>query len=317
MEYRKLISFGKSSFVISIPKSWIVQNNLKKGDLLYLEESGPNLVVAKKDQTDSSPKESKIIDIDNKSPYWVGREVCSAYILNNHEIVLRGKEIKNKVKDFQSVIQGLIALEIMEQTSDTMVAKDFLNMDQVSLMELVKKMDVVTRTMFKESSLMFKEKNSENINNRDKDVNRLYFLLYRATIYNLQNPSKAMKNYKLTTLDLLQQLFMGFYVEIIADEVRRTVRAANLIKKSKNVEKEIVDYLEKMEDFYLETMKSFYKKDIEHALELSEKKKKYDLELEELQKSIMEVENLNKVVDHLGRLSTAIHNLGRIIYTIG
>jgi phosphate uptake regulator len=318
MDYRKLISFGKSSYIISLPKAWVTQNKLKKGDLIYIEENGSNLVLSKKDSNEIEKKESKVINIDGKSPFWVGREVCSAYILNNHEIVLKGNEIRNKVKDFQSVVQGLIALEVMEQTSETMVAKDFLNMDQVSLIELVKKMDVVTRTMFKESASMFKEDNCENINNRDKDINRLYFLLYRAAVYNLQNPTKAIKNFKLNALDLLQLLFMGFYIEIIADEVRRTVKAVNLVKNSKGIETDVINYLAEMEEFYLESIKAFYKKDVEAALRLSERrKKKYDLELEKLNQKVTKTENYNKVVNHLGRLVTAIHNLGRVIYTIG
>ena len=38
MEFRKLISFGKTSFVMSLPKGWVVKNKLKKGDLIALEE---------------------------------------------------------------------------------------------------------------------------------------------------------------------------------------------------------------------------------------------------------------------------------------
>ena len=58
MEYRKLISFGKSSFVVSLPKSWIKQNKLKKGDLIHFEDEGNNLVIKKKEE-ESKDKPSK------------------------------------------------------------------------------------------------------------------------------------------------------------------------------------------------------------------------------------------------------------------
>ena len=45
MEYRKLISFGKNSYVVSLPKNWVRQNKLKKGDLVYIEENVSNLVL--------------------------------------------------------------------------------------------------------------------------------------------------------------------------------------------------------------------------------------------------------------------------------
>ena len=46
MEFRKLIAFGKTSFVMSIPKAWVVKNNLKKGDLLSLEEDKDHLIIS-------------------------------------------------------------------------------------------------------------------------------------------------------------------------------------------------------------------------------------------------------------------------------
>ena len=316
MEYRKLISFGKSSYVVSIPKPWVIQNKLKKGDHIYIEESGSNLILSKKESSEKKENKRKIIDVDKKSPHWIWREVCSGYILNNHEIVLQGSEIKNKVKELQNVVQNLIALEIMEQTSDTIVAKDFLDMDNVSLLELIQKMDVVTRTMINESCQVFEECNYDSINDRDKDVNRLYFLLYRAALFNMENPTKAMKNFKLTPMDMLRSLFMGFYIEVIADEVRRAIRYARMIEGSPEIKKQIKSFLEKMRDYYVGTMKSFYKKDIEAAFKLSDLKMDFEKDLDKLENEVQKIEHLNKVVNRLQRLVTNIHNLGRIVYTL-
>ncbi len=45
MEFRKIIAFGKTSFVMSLPKSWVVKNNLKKGNLIGIEENKGTLVL--------------------------------------------------------------------------------------------------------------------------------------------------------------------------------------------------------------------------------------------------------------------------------
>ena len=316
MEYRKLIAFGQSSFVISLPKAWINQNKVKKGDLIYLEENGANLLLSKTEQKEGKETKSIIINIDGKTKDWVGREVCSAYILNNHEIILKGKEVKTKIKEFQSVIQNLIALEIMEQTTDSLVAKDFLNMDNVSLYELIKKMDVVTRTMIKEGMQVFSDCNYESINDRDKDVNRLYFLVYRTVLYNLENQSKALKNYGLTPLDLLKIRDVCYYIEIIADEIRRAVRFARMMKIPAEKEREITTFIEKVDEYYLETMKAFYKKDVNLALQLSELKIKYDTTLDDFEKDVQKYPYMNRVNNQLRRMLTNIHNLGRVIYTL-
>ena len=45
IDVRKLISFGKGSYIISMPKSWIEKNNLKKGDLISVSDDGFELVL--------------------------------------------------------------------------------------------------------------------------------------------------------------------------------------------------------------------------------------------------------------------------------
>ena len=62
MEFRKLISFGKTSFIISVPKSWVLKNDLEKGSLVSLEEKDNNIIISSK--TDQKEKEQEEISID-------------------------------------------------------------------------------------------------------------------------------------------------------------------------------------------------------------------------------------------------------------
>lgn len=316
MEFRRLISFGKSSFVISLPKAWISQNKLKKGDLIYLEESGPKLVISKKENEGGEAEKEKTIYIDGKDTVAISREICAAYIQNNHKIIFRGKEVKTRIKELQGVVQSLIALEIMEQTEDSVIARDFLNMDTVSVAELIRKMDIVTRTMMKEACNIFIEDNYESLNQRDRDVNRLYFLFYRTILYSLENPLKALKNFKLSGLDILKTQYIGFYIEAIADEARRTARYARLLKLNPQKQKQIQKIMAILNEHYVETMKAAYNKDLERAFVLSGKKNALDKDIDALEEDIPKIPDLNKVIIRLQRMNSLIHNLGRIVYTI-
>ena len=162
-EYRKLISFGKNSFVISLPKGWITQNKMVKGDLIHIEDDGHNLILSKQDLDKKNTEKRKLILIDGKALGCIEREVNSSYVLNYRTIVLKGEEVRNNIKRLQSLFHNLIALEVMEQTPNTLVAKDFLNMDKVSVEEIVRKMDIVTRTMFNECLSGFTEENYNNV----------------------------------------------------------------------------------------------------------------------------------------------------------
>ena len=52
IEFRKIIGFGNGGHVISLPKNWINQNKLKKGDLLEMAQGSGQLTfsIEKKEQ---------------------------------------------------------------------------------------------------------------------------------------------------------------------------------------------------------------------------------------------------------------------------
>jgi len=82
-EPRKIIKFGNSSHVISLPSSWVKENNLSKGDIVFIEKNGNNelIILPSKDDMSYSEKERKIIiSVDGKDPETLRREITSAYI---------------------------------------------------------------------------------------------------------------------------------------------------------------------------------------------------------------------------------------------
>lgn len=313
-ELRKLISFGKNSFVISLPKGWITQNKLIKGDLVHIEDNGQKLILSREGSDSPVVEKRKVILIDNKPLEAIEREINSGYILNCRTIVLKGEQIRSNIRNLQSLFHDLIALEVMEQTTNTLVAKDFLNMDKVSVEEIIHKMDMVTRTMFNEGCKEFTEENYNNVNERDRDVNRLYYLLYRAGLFNLDNPIKGIKNFNLTAIDFVNFLFAGNFLEGIADEIRRTARYCYRIKLDKEQSTKMELYLDRLKDYYLATMKIYYNKDTPRALELAPKKGELNLELDALEKDLDDVANLGKASARMRRMISHIHNMGRLVY---
>ncbi len=314
MEYRKLISFGKNSFVVSLPKNWVRQNKLVKGDLIYMEESGPALIVSGKENKETNQEKEITINIDGKDDSRIQREIKAAYVLNYRSITIKGADVKKKIKLIQSTFQSLIALEVLEQTADTIVAKDFLNMQKVSVKELIHKMDVVTRAMLREACESFTEETYVNLNERDADVNRLYFLLHRAVLYNLENTMAALKNFQLTPPDLLNYKLLGFYMEGTADEVRRIARYTWQIKLNTKEEKELHKFLQKVEDYYLAVMKVMYSRDTNKAFELAGWKKTLNNELDEIAIRNKNSENYTLAIYRIRRLLSYIHNIVKTVF---
>ncbi|MBI2151643.1 phosphate uptake regulator PhoU [Candidatus Woesearchaeota archaeon] len=233
MEYRKLISFGKSSYVVSLPKSWVKLSKLKKGDLVYIEENEGNLLLQPRANEEGDKEKEIIINVDGKDLRRIQRETISAYLQNNKTIILAGNEIKEKAKEIQNFIQNLIALEIIEQDSKRIVAKDFLNINDISIEQIIRKMDVIVRSMLKDCKEMFKEDSYENLYLRDNDVNKFRFLIYRIIWFGIENPSQIFKKLNIKQKDLFINWWLAFSIESIADYVKRIARDMKKIKLSK------------------------------------------------------------------------------------
>ncbi len=315
MEYRKLISFGKSSYVVSLPKSWVRQNKLNKGDLIYFEEKDTSLILGAKEQ-DSTEDRSCTIVTDEKPLTQLRRELNAAYIENYREIIFRGKDLKEKSEQILPFVRDLIALEVLELDSSKIVTRDFLNMEKVSVIQLVKKMDIIVRSMLKDCAQSFTEKNAENILLRDQDVNRLSFLLYRVIRYGMRNQTRIFKNYSLTPIDLLNSYWATFHLEAIADESKRISRAMQKSAfLSKPKQQEFIALVRQAESLYLDMIKAYYENNKEKAFELSNRKVPLVTTVNKFYDDVRTAgKDVSYMVDRFRRLVSSVHEMDRLVY---
>lgn len=313
MEYRRLISFGKSSFVISLPKTWIVRNKLKKGSLLYINESESNLIISPK-QEDADEETVAVINVDGKDYPRITREVNAAYILNNRKIKFEGKELEEKSEKILESVRQLIALEVMELDSTKIVTKDFLDMNKTSTIELIRKMDIIIRNMIHDCQKCFETKTSDNIELRDKDVNRLSFLIYRTIRNGFHNQSMMLKQHNMRAIDLLNQYLLTFHLENIADEAKRISRAITKIDLTAAQQKKFLSLLSNIEEVYLQNVKAFYSKSPELGLEYSSQKNTLIEKTNAFYDSCQKNDHTSYLIDRFRRLVGSVHEMGRLSY---
>ncbi|MDO8656905.1 MAG: PhoU domain-containing protein, partial [Nanoarchaeota archaeon] len=251
---------------------------------------------------------------DGKSLLQLRRELNAAYIENYREIIFKGKDLKEKSEEILQFIRDLIALEVLELDSTKIVTRDFLDMEKVSIIQLVKKMDIIVRSMLKDCIESFTEKNAENIELRDHDVNRISFLLYRVIRYGMRNQSKIFKNYNLTTVNLLNFYWMTFHLEVIADEAKRIARSMQKLSISKIKQQEFIALIRQAELFYLDMIKAHYDANKERAFELSNRKIPLVNAVNKFYDGIKDTKDVSYMVDRFRRLVSSIHELDRLTY---
>lgn len=313
MEYRKLISFGKNSFVVSLPKSWVRQNNLKKGALVYVEEKDNNLLLGLGDRQEVQEK-SREISVDGKSIRRLKREIITAYIKDYKTITLFGEELKDKAVEIQDTIQNLMALEVMEQTSRKLVARDFLDMNTISIINLVRKIDVIIRAMMEDCEKMFVEDDYESIFHRDNDINRLTFLIFRVVEFGFNNSSYIYKKQNLNSHKLLTYWWGVFHLETIGDDVKRVARYMRTTPLDQKQRERFLKLLASAKENYLRVLKGFYAEDVELVHAVLDMKEKLISDCELFYQENKKVENVGLLIERLKSMITGIYSLGRVIY---
>ncbi|MEK6974435.1 MAG: hypothetical protein AABW41_04340 [Nanoarchaeota archaeon] len=268
-ESRKIIKFGNSSHVVSLPSSWVKKNKLNKGDKVFLKESLNNeLVIFTNSEQGKEIIKEITIDATNKPFLYIDNALISAYINDYNIIKIIGKNLDKTANDIRKIIHELAGLEVIEQNNDRIIAKDFLNVKDISLDTIIRRSDIILRNML--LSLKDCAKNgsgdcSITVSNSDMDVNRLCFVLNKVSRKAFDNPQFA-KDLNMSAYSIINYYRFMFNLENFGDEIKRVARLFTIAKKSKknNIKSFVVHY-ETIESMYLDTMKAFYSKDSELA----------------------------------------------------
>jgi len=316
MEYRRLIKFGNSSFVISVPKDWLKKNNLEKGDMIYLTENGNNeLVVSSKLEGTEPESLAFTLDVDTYAFPEINRRIVSKYVAGCDTFIITGeKTLREKQNDIRNLLNSLMALEIIEQTKTKMVAKDFLNSSEISFKTIVRRVDTILRSMLEDIKSLATEQDAQDLVKRDYDVNRLTHLSSRTIKKCLTYPPLA-KKLEVSVTDLFYYNELITYLERIGDEVKRISR---LIIASTLSPKQLTSYYQvyaKIYQLYLDTMKSLYSQDENKAYELAKQREPLLNELNTYTEATKNPQVFS-AFERLKAITVFIRNIARLIYEV-
>lgn len=310
MEFRKLIGFGKSSLVISIPKFWALKHNVAKGDLVYLKEDEDNLILSPKEKELEKNPRSIVILADGKSLQLLETKIIAAYLSNYDIIEIKGEDLKEKAPYLKTVLQNLAGIELLDQTATKIVAKDLMDLRELSVETLIRRIDIIIRSMFQDL-LLGEAKYIDSITQRDKDVNRLVFLLKRVIRLAFTDHEIA-KSLGRKNKDLLRDWSMVILLESVGDEVKRISRFWKEADPKDKPFKNLMMINFELNRIYLELMKAYHTDDKKLALDVELGHKKRIEEIDKLMKSLISYPNA-KVTFHIKSLASQLKNMARHI----
>ncbi len=316
-EQRKLIRFGNSSYIIALPKNWIDKNKLKKGDLIFLEETANNELVLSTKSDKAKETKSISLTIDEKDDTSFLREFNSAYINNYNEIIITGKDLNKKQNFISKLVQDKIGLEVSEQDANQAMIRDILDLEAISMDKIIRRLDNIVRSMFDDlregiTAGKLKEWTMNEIYNADKAINKFYFLSLKIVRKCNEDP-RTLQKLKLDPRSIADAQWVVLHFEYIGDELKRMSKLLH----SRGVinQKELMTALNAINEEYISMMSAFYNRDIKTARGIAIKKKNMMDLYEKLffSKSKEVVRGTESMVEKLKSITGYVHNISRVI----
>ncbi|MEM3587705.1 MAG: phosphate uptake regulator PhoU [Candidatus Jordarchaeaceae archaeon] len=240
IEFRKVQITGKSSYIVSLPKNWIKNNKIKRGDTIAIvEEEEGQLRIAKVLETKKKEKPAPKIFLNSLSDSELITTIMGNYIMgvDNLEIV-SSKEDMNPLhrKVAVDAIRNLIGFEIISESPTSIKVKNLLEPSDFHLGEVVNRMALVSSSMFKKAIKAVvdtKPIDLKEMEAQDDEVDRLYLLIQRLLTLGISDKITARKIGLDSSGAAIGWSLVVRSIERIADSSREIAQQIEVIKNSK------------------------------------------------------------------------------------
>lgn len=268
-QIRRLQLTGGSTYIVSLPKNWIDDLQLKKNSSITLIKNANDSITLFQDQP--SKKLHAVAEIGkNDSTESIRRKIIAIYLsgYNTIEIKTKGIEISS---NHRGVIRDLVrttlmGTEIVESSSEKMVLQVLTQLAQLSFEIALKRMYMTATNMHREAMQALKELNTEyaeEVVKMDDEVDRFSLYMMRNLNLSLEDVQVLFDSGLRKPSECLGYRTVVKCVERIADHaalVAKKIKYLNspIDKKTLN---EIEDLCEDSLTVFEKSITAFSKKD--------------------------------------------------------
>jgi len=329
-ETRKIQFTGKSSYIVSLPKQWVMDLGLKQGDQIRMrrKDSSTLEIYPPKFETRSQKKEDATIEIDNEETSSIVRKLISLYFLGYKTINIKPKtgrlspNQRNAVKE--AVKRMLMGSEIISDSSGGITVQVLVNLLELSVDGAFKRMIHLAKSMSNDAILAMKENNLElaqEVINTDDEVDRFGFYIIRQLKIAIQNEHMLKEMGFRNARDCLGYRLVVKNIERTGDHA--AFIAKDVLEFKKPVKKDIVEKIEEMNEFALSVLDdsclALFKEDYVQAEKTIEKTNeiiKYEKRVRDASKSLKddeEIYRIRRMTENIRRISEYSSDIAEIV----
>jgi phosphate uptake regulator len=248
MEGRKLQLAGGSTYLVSLPRRWVLNAGLKPGDTLFVETESDGSVSVRRNSSDKPITRRKVFEErGEESREHLIRKLIGAYISGFGLIEVRftpdrGPFARRVAREFCRLVIGP---EVIEENRNALVIQDLSDPLEVSSPKCLRRMHQVVRAMLADAVLALKTSDSglaHDVARRDQDVDRLYWMV--AKRYHLANSHSTSTVDDAASIGIHSHRLVAKLLERTGDHAVRLASTFATISEGKGLDLKLMRDLE-------------------------------------------------------------------------
>ena len=221
METRKVQVTGGSTFTVSLPKDWATENGVSAGTTVEFYPEDDSLLLTPKSETERTRGS---LDVTTLGGEQLTRAVMTMYVSGFDIIELEANRITtDQRRAIREATQGLVGVEVLEETGDSVVIQDLLDSSELSITNAVTRMRLIAQSMLEDAVRALVSNDADvarDVVERDEDVDRLWFVVSRIFRSTLRSP-RAAEELGVTREDCFDYHSSARQLERIADHAAK------------------------------------------------------------------------------------------------
>jgi len=288
---RKIMSLGKSSLVISLPKEWIQLNDLGKGDAISFAIQGDrSLVVYPSSRRKTAAKEITLNIDENDEEALITQRIIGSFLNGYSGITLVSRRIFSiqQIKAIRT-IAGRLYMRVMESDSKGVFIQSLSDESKASLEQAIQRMHMISHSMCVDAINSLKNRDlalAKTVYSLDDDVDHFSFFIIRLLRKAAQDPILA-NELRIDPLDCLDFQALVYSIEGAADNAANIARHIIMLEgRQQTIPSDVRELMviagNEAVDLYAKAVMTFFSKDVPFSVELMNRKKrceKLDVEI--------------------------------------
>ncbi len=311
METRCIQKTGGSSYIVTLPKEWILHHQLEDKGIVNIDTlPGGQLLIRSRKSKDPA---RAVITIDYLSNTHVLREIIGMFVSGVEEIVVQARAITYEQRAFvRATSYKLFGFELFEQTSQQIVMKNVAS-TRITAPEYCMKMAELVYSMYQDVTHVVEHQDkrlAKDVVERDVEVDRIHLMMLRQfnrMLYSIVQEQPA----DLPLLDLHYYEHVAIRLERMADHMVRIASTILLLKENEKIQLNKFEHanLTKLDEYFSllkATVASTDKRKAHQVLDLYESHPKNEyMSIKSVSKSALNI----MIEDSIERIRSYIANI--------